>query len=50
MTKRWHKYHVLELDNMGVERVDGAVVRLFGGQLNSASSREVRDRNIEEII
>ena len=48
IAKRWHRSHVPQLGNMQKERGDG-VLRCFGGQLNSASSRDVRDRKITEI-
>jgi len=48
LAKEWKLWHVKEYGNMARERPDG-VWRIMGGQLNSASTAEVRDRKITEI-
>ena len=48
ITERYKRWHVLELGGMKEDKPQG-VFRLMGGQINSASTKEVRDREIAQI-
>ena len=48
IVKRYNRQHVPELGGMNEEKQAG-VFRLMGGQLNSASTKEVRDIKIAQI-
>ena len=47
IVKRYNRWHVPELGGMTEEKPAG-VFRILGGQLNSASTREVRDRKMHK--
>jgi hypothetical protein len=49
LANQYARWHVPRLGSMSQQRPEG-VFRLTGGQLNSASSSEVRSRNTEDII
>jgi len=48
IAKRYNRFHVSRLGDMSEERPDG-VLRLLFGQLNSASTEDVRDRKVAQI-
>ena len=48
ITKRYKLWHVPEFGGMQEDKPQG-VFRLMGGQINSASTKEVRDRKIAQI-
>jgi hypothetical protein len=49
MAKHYHRWHVERLGTMTSPRPDG-VFRILGGQLNSASSAEVRSRKVKDVV
>ena len=49
MAKHYHRWHVKRLGTMTSPRPDG-VFRILGGQLNSASSAEVRSRKVKDVV
>ena len=49
LAKHYHRWHVERLGTMTNPRPDG-VFRILGGQLNSASSAEVRSRKVKDVV
>ena len=49
LAKHYHRWHVDRLGTMATPRPDG-VFRILGGQLNSASSTEVRSRKVKDVV
>ncbi len=48
MARHYARWHVPRLRNIEQQRPDG-VFRFLGGQLNSASSTEVRTRKVDDL-
>ena len=49
LAKQYHRWHVQRLGTLENPRPDG-VFRILGGQLNSASSVEVRSRKVKDVV
>ncbi len=49
LAKHYHQWHVQRLGSLVNPRPDG-VFRILGGQLNSASSLEVRSRKVKDVV
>lgn len=49
LAKHYHRWHVEHLGTMANPRPNG-VFRILGGQLNSASSAEVRNRKVKDVV